>query len=835
MTIHTRMVTASIAVLFLFTAAQAALNTPIPTGPTGFVPTSGPSFSWSSVSGATRYRLSLRRLQDDSLHFEITTTGTSFTPTGSRSLQFDSCYKWWVRAESSSQIGPWSSKSVVCYNGSPEVVTLNGSNKVFRTRFPAIRLSGGAAFTQRELRRYGVDALSSPIPAELIESNRTFVAAFESGKVYRLHANGQFHTLARDTQMSVRRNVVAFGAVPVAAGQTPATAPDSRDAIQAAITAASFGQTVFIPEGKWMIRGQSSPVDTRTLNLKSNLNLEGAGKTQTVLVPPTTTFGRNDWNFAAIKGFGLNNVRVSDLQVQGLFDDPSQPVPVNGSLIYSSQANAVIATGSNIELSRLQIEYVQVGLRIFEDIPVSCTTVPVGRSNAILDSTLRFTTQPISMGNVEDSVIAGNTIDQCDSQGILLFLWGPVNDTDPFNGRVRPKGYIRDLIVRDNTITGAQHRGIHLGNLDGGLILDNVIRANPTGNKNMTSGILANGSNLIIMGNRIEDAFFGAVTNSFRPDYQSTGGSGIKLENGPENVLIARNCISGSEADGVSLVAHNRDIVVASNVIDQSGQRGVRVQAGSYFTLGCPAEPTQTCESASPSAPNGFPCNYGSDTRQGRCEDTDVIGVEIVNNAISNTGSISDPNFDPYSYPTFPSSSPSSRTCRKPYSSVRFFDQDTFHTNPPRTAFQYPSLRAHQNVGRWVSLYQSPFHNGRNSKGVPLDPMYGEVKNVFVAFAPTFAPGTLMLDVFSSGVSTRNLAGRTVLISADGTSFTANLESSSPDPFAGYRSRLQQLRSLWESRFGAPSFSDPVRSNYDELVRMINRAGLFGDLPSCGF
>ncbi|MDJ0836354.1 MAG: hypothetical protein QNK37_07525 [Acidobacteriota bacterium] len=111
----------------------AAPSAPTTYNPSGTIYTATPTFSWSSVSGASYYIISVHRSADDNYEFEVAVTGTSFRPgsladtvPGSNSspsvseptyLIANTTYNWWVRAvNSSGQAGAWSSVKTFEYS-----------------------------------------------------------------------------------------------------------------------------------------------------------------------------------------------------------------------------------------------------------------------------------------------------------------------------------------------------------------------------------------------------------------------------------------------------------------------------------------------------------------------------------------------------------------------------------------------------------------------------------------------------------------------------------------------------------------------------------------------
>jgi len=115
-----------IVLLFTFklnTLEAQTLGTPEGLGPTGHVNTSNPTFSWTAVAGADRYRLAVHFAEGAGL-FELTEDSTSIV--SAVPLQYGHCYHWWVRAENNTLIGPWSALNTVCYAdllGNPQPIS----------------------------------------------------------------------------------------------------------------------------------------------------------------------------------------------------------------------------------------------------------------------------------------------------------------------------------------------------------------------------------------------------------------------------------------------------------------------------------------------------------------------------------------------------------------------------------------------------------------------------------------------------------------------------------------------------------------------------------------
>ncbi|MEM7587141.1 MAG: M23 family metallopeptidase [Acidobacteriota bacterium] len=103
------------ACLVLAALPAYALDPPVLQSPPNYTFDPTPLFRWYPVVGATTYRLAIHLADGDTNHYETTTTGTSWTLPSSAALASESCYYWWVRAETKSDIGPWSDLGTVCY------------------------------------------------------------------------------------------------------------------------------------------------------------------------------------------------------------------------------------------------------------------------------------------------------------------------------------------------------------------------------------------------------------------------------------------------------------------------------------------------------------------------------------------------------------------------------------------------------------------------------------------------------------------------------------------------------------------------------------------------
>jgi len=85
---------------------QPPTDPPIPGGPQGCISNLRPTFTWSAVDGATRYRIVVIHVARDWIAFNATTSGLSYTPP--TDLLGGQEYRFKVRAVNSAGGGPWS-------------------------------------------------------------------------------------------------------------------------------------------------------------------------------------------------------------------------------------------------------------------------------------------------------------------------------------------------------------------------------------------------------------------------------------------------------------------------------------------------------------------------------------------------------------------------------------------------------------------------------------------------------------------------------------------------------------------------------------------------------
>jgi hypothetical protein len=145
-----------------FTVAGPAGPTtaPTPLTPNDTVATSTPTYTWTSVTGATQYDLYVTGTSGVLIQ-STTTAGTagcdsggtgncSFTP--SQSL-YDGAAKWWVRAANAQNPGPWSvgQAFTVAGSGSPGLITLTSPSGPAGTNNPTYVWQAAPAATEYHL------------------------------------------------------------------------------------------------------------------------------------------------------------------------------------------------------------------------------------------------------------------------------------------------------------------------------------------------------------------------------------------------------------------------------------------------------------------------------------------------------------------------------------------------------------------------------------------------------------------------------------------------------------------------------------------------------------
>jgi PKD repeat protein len=229
-------------------------------------------------------------------------------------------------------------------------------------------------------------------------------------------------------------NVVYYGAL-------PEEGKDNSGSINAAINAASPGNTVFIPEGTYEVM--------RTINLKSGITLMGAGQDKTVIVKKTDGSSAS----TMINGDRVTDVVVRDLTVDG--DD-------NGTV-----SNAIgFAHSSNVLVN-------------------SVTIKDLGDWNGHGPHAIHFFTN-VTDSEVSDCTILriglgsqwGAGIRSAHGSSRNSFLRNYIEDTG--RGGILANNGSTDLIVRNNVVKGSGHYteglGIEIwGESHRAIVEDNVI------------------------------------------------------------------------------------------------------------------------------------------------------------------------------------------------------------------------------------------------------------------------------------------------------------------------------------------------------------------------
>jgi len=96
--------------LITFCSTANALDAPKPGTPWGPCNDNLPTFSWSTVPDATKYKIIVKNLDTGSIVFKRQTVATSYTPPLTDRLEWGTQYRWWVRAYNDTE--GWSPRSL---------------------------------------------------------------------------------------------------------------------------------------------------------------------------------------------------------------------------------------------------------------------------------------------------------------------------------------------------------------------------------------------------------------------------------------------------------------------------------------------------------------------------------------------------------------------------------------------------------------------------------------------------------------------------------------------------------------------------------------------------
>src|SRR5207248_889124 len=92
---------------------QPPTGAPMLTAPTGTISSPTPTYQWTTVSGATSYRLYVSvnggaNLINSTLRSASVCSGSSCSYAPSTALTSGTSYFWWMQASNSAGSGPWS-------------------------------------------------------------------------------------------------------------------------------------------------------------------------------------------------------------------------------------------------------------------------------------------------------------------------------------------------------------------------------------------------------------------------------------------------------------------------------------------------------------------------------------------------------------------------------------------------------------------------------------------------------------------------------------------------------------------------------------------------------
>lgn len=782
-------------------------------------PTSDPTphFTWDAVSGASHYEIEIYR-NGQRVHHRTDLNQADYQILTSLEL---GDYTWRVQASNATATGPWS--DLVSFSiESSDATDLRLGGLVVDEERPNLRLSNGGTLAQATLRRYCLDTqvtgcstaggLSTPLAVTLSDGERVLTpqADLVEHDVYAVTVGGADYVLTYDAaQYGAHINLVAFGAKPWSPANSVGQAFNNHTAFEVAIQALSQGghnNTLFVPRGRWMV-GRSASGQLGQIKPNPNMVLRGVDAQNTVLVAPATALGQRFWDRALIGDDTrrVDGVEVAHLTISGLYAEPSSPVPPDGtSMPYLVQNDAISLSGNQINLHHLGVRYVRFGLEIGE------APGAASLGGRITDSSLAYVHKGLHLVNTSGGHFQANHIVQVDTQGVLMVERA---NTINFNAK-----------VIGNTVIAAQHRGLHLGELDGGLILHNTIKLGDSmypANR-MSAGILANGPRLIIMDNTIDGVDSGGVAAG---RYQGIGGGGIKLENGPDEVLIAFNGISEAETDGITLSAKGSQVAIVENTISQSGQRGIRLRSGSYSIQGCPEI-----------APSPFPDNS-----------TAISQIFIIENDISGTQGTYD--LDNYS-PVFPMPLPAcpnlqsyayniingdATTWPKDLGGHNVFEVGATSTWEPSFGGSDDSGGAATGAARDISIFQNPYYVDDSMIDADGAVVPDDVSDVFVAF---LGNPSIMLDshvsqvsfdaaaVATEGPKGRKESGASATIHrilGDGTIDSGYTPDFGQNRYPELVNLLVQLQGTWQTRFGHPNAGSLEEQSYQALATLITK------------
>lgn len=175
-------------------------------------------------------------------------------------------------------------------------------------------------------------------------------------------ADGSPHPLpARNPVSGDRLDVTDFGADPADDGR------DDAPAINAAIEAAERGDEVYLPAGVYLLASGVASDASTNVALRSGINLRGEGQDETVL---RSAFTSADGSGKVVRGYGIEDVVVSDLTVSSTYDGPFSEDPdddeAGGGPQYGVFVSAAVGSPSQrVYVERVTVErFERMGVRI---------------------------------------------------------------------------------------------------------------------------------------------------------------------------------------------------------------------------------------------------------------------------------------------------------------------------------------------------------------------------------------------------------------------------------------------------------------------------------------
>lgn len=398
-------------------------------------------------------------------------------------------------------------------------------------------------------------------------------------------------------------NVQSFGAI-------PNSGIDNKAAIQAAINAAKPGDEVFIPDGVYHLKADSSAVTM--LTLKSGVNLRGESKEGTVLL---AYFERTSIRNSVMRVLGKEDIVISNMTIKGDVPDPSYVLDHNSNTVKTNEPTYLI----HIEDSKaVPSKFIDIEDLVLEKCKEMAIRVSKSHDVSIRRITVRNLTD-VGGGGTGYGVSIQGAGHKNDRLGYENDTYYNIVEDSNFEGPYIRHGvllqyYAHNNLVKDNSFYQTVLDAIdlhgedeYLNDIDSNYI-ENVLKngAIGVGNSGAThrnagpynylhDNVFTNCRDGIRVYLGTEDTLIenNRIINTTQPD----NAVGIWVQNAP-GTIVRGNVIEGNKAKGfwgIKLEYDNGDPVnggegIPENILIENNQvsdnaNGVWIKDGNFITL----------------------------------------------------------------------------------------------------------------------------------------------------------------------------------------------------------------------------------------------------------